>query len=171
MVGSGCPKGGGIGGEEAAFNSICISPRYLMGLVLLALKPRTALPAVRSFATGDCMNTAAELMFLCQAYAEVESTMQHFAKTFYLGSKFFSLPKRKAIWAIYVWCRRTDEIVDGPEVSEDPDVLTEELAAWEQRLDNLFQGKFVDAAEFALADSLEAFPGSSKQPYYDMIEV
>jgi len=22
--------------------------------------------------------------------------------------------KRRAIWAIYVWCRRTDELVDGP---------------------------------------------------------
>jgi hypothetical protein len=21
---------------------------------------------------------------------------------------------RKAVWAIYVWCRRTDDIVDGP---------------------------------------------------------
>lgn len=25
--------------------------------------------------------------------------------------------KAKAIWAIYVWCRRTDELVDGPNAS------------------------------------------------------
>ena len=25
-----------------------------------------------------------------------------------------NLPPTRAIWAIYVWCRRTDELVDGP---------------------------------------------------------
>ena len=25
--------------------------------------------------------------------------------------------KARAIWAIYVWCRRTDELVDGPNAS------------------------------------------------------
>jgi phytoene/squalene synthetase len=25
--------------------------------------------------------------------------------------------KARAVWAIYVWCRRTDELVDGPNAS------------------------------------------------------
>jgi len=33
---------------------------------------------------------------------------------FYLGTLLMSRAKRRAIWAIYVWCRRTDELVDGP---------------------------------------------------------
>nr|BAU24764.1 phytoene synthase [Euglena gracilis] len=104
-----------------------------------------------------------------EAYNEVEKIMAHYAKTFYLGSKFFPLKKRKAIWAVYVWCRRTDEIVDGPTVSKDPTKLLADLREWEQRLDLMFDGKAVDALDYALAESLKVFPGK-KQPYYDMIE-
>jgi len=104
-----------------------------------------------------------------EAYREVEQLMAYYAKTFYLGSKFFPLEKRKAIWAIYVWCRRTDEIVDGPTVSKDPEKLLADLKAWEKRLDNLFEGKPMDAFDFTLAESLKMFPGK-KDPYYDMIE-
>lgn len=95
--------------------------------------------------------------------------MAHYAKTFYLGSKFFPLEKRKAIWAVYVWCRRTDEIVDGPNVSQDPNKLLADLKEWETKLDLLFEGKPTDALDYALAESLKIFPGP-KEPYYDMIE-
>ena len=30
---------------------------------------------------------------------------------------FYCHRKRKAIWAIYVWCRRTDEIMDSLEAA------------------------------------------------------
>jgi phytoene synthase len=39
--------------------------------------------------------------------------------------------KRRAIWAIYVWCRRTDELVDGPQAA----TTTEDtLDRWERRI-------------------------------------
>ena len=96
--------------------------------------------------------------------------MQEYAKTFYLGSKFFTLEKRKAIWAIYVWCRRTDELVDGPDVSNDANELLGQLEDWEDRLDNIFAHTPKDAMDYALSASLATFP-TSKQPYLDMIEV
>ncbi len=40
-----------------------------------------------------------------------------YAKTFYLGTQLMTAEKARAIWAIYVWCRRTDELVDGPNAS------------------------------------------------------
>jgi Squalene/phytoene synthase len=40
-----------------------------------------------------------------------------YAKTFYLGTKLMTPEKARAVWAIYVWCRRTDELVDGPNAS------------------------------------------------------
>ena len=40
-----------------------------------------------------------------------------YAKTFYLGTQLMTPEKARAIWAIYVWCRRTDELVDGPNAS------------------------------------------------------
>lgn len=48
--------------------------------------------------------------------------------------------------------------------------LLADLKAWEKRLDNLFEGKPMDAFDFTLAESLKMFPGK-KDPYYDMIEV
>jgi phytoene/squalene synthetase len=33
------------------------------------------------------------------------------------GTKLMTPQKAKAIWSIYVWCRRTDELVDGPNAS------------------------------------------------------
>jgi phytoene synthase len=38
---------------------------------------------------------------------------------------------KKAIWAIYVWCRRTDEIVDAPRESDEE--MLRDLSAWEIR--------------------------------------
>jgi phytoene synthase len=38
---------------------------------------------------------------------------------------------KKAIWAVYVWCRRTDEIVDAPRESEEE--MLRDLSAWEIR--------------------------------------
>ena len=40
-----------------------------------------------------------------------------YAKTFYLGTQLMTSEQARAIWAIYVWCRRTDELVDGPNAS------------------------------------------------------
>lgn len=51
-----------------------------------------------------------------------------------------------------------------------PTKLLADLREWEQRLDLMFDGKAVDALDYALAESLKVFPGK-KQPYYDMIEV
>jgi phytoene/squalene synthetase len=48
-----------------------------------------------------------------------------YAKTFYLGTKLMTPEKARAVWAIYVWCRRTDELVDGPNASR----ITPEVGA------------------------------------------
>ena len=49
-----------------------------------------------------------------------------YAKTFYLGTKLMTPEKARAVWAIYVWCRRTDELVDGPNASR----ITPEVGRW-----------------------------------------
>ena len=70
------------------------------------------------------------------------------AKTFYLGTLLLPPEKRRAIWAIYVWCRRTDELVDGPNASH---ITPEALDRWEERLENIFAGKpmdVIDAADY-----------------------
>ena len=52
---------------------------------------------------------------LDEAYELCRQETARWAKTFYLGTLLLPLAKRRAIWAIYVWCRRTDELMDSPQ--------------------------------------------------------
>ncbi len=54
---------------------------------------------------------------LDDAYSRCGEVTSEYAKTFYLGTQLMTEKQAKAIWAIYVWCRRTDELVDGPNAS------------------------------------------------------
>lgn len=73
--------------------------------------------------------------------------------------------KRKAIWAIYVWCRRTDQLVDGPEAEF---TTLDTLDQWEATLESIFAGHPVENPDTALVDTLEKFP-LEIQPFRDMI--
>lgn len=54
-----------------------------------------------------------------------------------------------------VWCRRTDELVDGPNASH---ITPTALDRWEARLEELFQGRPFDMLDAALADTVTKFP-------------
>jgi hypothetical protein len=54
-----------------------------------------------------------------------------------------------------VWCRRTDELVDGPNASR---IAPTALDRWEARLEDLFQGRPFDMMDAALADTVGKFP-------------
>ena len=78
--------------------------------------------------------------------------------------------KRRAIWAIYVWCRRTDEIMDGPAAElKSKQILVDELDAWEKQTRDLFDGVIHDDLGIVMADTIERF-SQPLQPYLDMIE-
>jgi len=53
------------------------------------------------------------LVSLAESYELCRRITEKYSKTFYLGTLLMPKAKRQAIWAIYVWCRRTDELVDG----------------------------------------------------------
>ena len=92
------------------------------------------------------------------------------AKTFYLGTLLLPYEKRRAIWAIYVWCRRTDELMDSPEAQARPvEELADRLNRWELKTRDLFKGRVDDELDAVMVDTLERFP-QSIQPYLDMIE-
>lgn len=105
------------------------------------------------------------LASLEEAYELCRQITAKYSKTFYLGTLLMPEFKRQAIWAIYVWCRRTDELVDGPQSElTTPDTLD----AWEQRLEAIFMGRPVDDLDVALVDAIERFP-LDIQPFRDMI--
>ncbi|HIK44095.1 MAG TPA: phytoene synthase [Leptolyngbyaceae cyanobacterium M65_K2018_010] len=99
------------------------------------------------------------------AYELCRQVTAKYSKTFYTGTLLMAPAKRRAIWAIYVWCRRTDELVDGPQAQ-----FTSEktLDRWEAQLESIFAGCPVDDEDVALVDTLEQFP-LDIQPFRDMI--
>jgi len=107
---------------------------------------------------------------LDQAYEICRKETQKWAKTFYLGTLLLPVEKRKAIWAIYVWCRRTDEIMDSQEAStKSKDELSDNLDAWEENTKSVFKGNIKSELDSVLLDTIEKYP-QSIQPYLDMIE-
>ncbi|WVZ26556.1 hypothetical protein V8G54_005100 [Vigna mungo] len=74
--------------------------------------------------------------------------------------------RRKAIWAIYgieidytlsieVWCRRTDELVGGPNASH---ITPKALDRWEKRLYDVFGGHPYDMYDVAFSDTVSKYP-------------
>lgn len=100
------------------------------------------------------------------AYERCGYLTSEYAKTFYLGTQLMTPEKARAIWAIYVWCRRTDELVDGPNASR---VTPAVLDRWEERLEEVFAAQPYDVLDAALADTVQRFPVDI-QSFRDMVE-
>ncbi|MGB3511154.1 MAG: 15-cis-phytoene synthase CrtB [Microcoleaceae cyanobacterium] len=109
--------------------------------------------------------TCSSLVSLEKSYELCRQVTATYSKTFYMGTQLMPEAKRKAIWAIYVWCRRTDELVDGPMSNS---TTTETLQEWEQHLESIFAGYPLEDADVALVDTLSQFP-LDIQPFRDMI--
>lgn len=107
-------------------------------------------------------STLAELE---KGYMRCKDVTEFYAKTFYLGTTLMDEDRQKAIWAIYLWCRRTDELVDGPNAAR---ITPTALDMWEQRLEDVFEGKPYDVLDAALTDTVKKFP-LGIQPFRDMI--
>ena len=67
---------------------------------------------------------------------------------------------------MYVWCRRTDELVDGPNAAR---ITPAAIDQWEERLEAIFAGRPYDELDACLTDTLNQFP-LDIQPFRDMIQ-
>jgi phytoene synthase len=105
------------------------------------------------------------LVSVDESYKLCQELTAKYAKTFYLGTLLMSPAKRQSVWAIYAWCRRTDELVDGPAAAR---TTPETLELWEKQLDSIFAGHPLDNYDVALVDTLQRFP-LEIQPFRDMI--
>ena len=118
-----------------------------------------------------CLDPYAQARYdqmLEESYEQCRKITAHYAKTFYFGTEFFDEPKRKAVWAVYAWCRRTDDIVDKPR--KDTTSLRDELADWTERLRLIWQGIAYDSIDLALVDTVRNYPGLTVQPFEDMVK-
>ncbi|KPQ35818.1 MAG: phytoene synthase CrtB [Phormidesmis priestleyi Ana] len=117
--------------------------------------------------THPSTTTAAAPAFahLEESYERCRQITAEYSKTFYMGTLLMPEAKRRAIWAIYVWCRRTDELIDGPQAK----FTTEStLDHWESQLESIFLGHPKDDLDVALVDTLSHFE-LDIQPFKDMI--
>lgn len=106
------------------------------------------------------------LCALDDAYELCRDITANYAKTFYLGTLLMPEDKRRGIWAIYVWCRRTDELVDGPQAKFTTPATLDD---WEAHLEAIFEGRPTDNVDVALVDTVERY-NLDIQPFRDMIE-
>jgi len=106
-----------------------------------------------------------KLVSVEDAYELCRQITAKYSKTFYLGTLLMNEQKRRAIWAIYVWCRRTDELVDGPAAEL---TTPETLELWEKQLESLFALQPIEDPDVALVDTIQRF-GLDIQPFRDMI--
>lgn len=65
-----------------------------------------------------------------------------------------------------MWCRRTDELVDGPNAAR---VTPEALRRWDDRLEAIFQGKPYDMLDAALSDTVQRFPLDIQVPPHPLL--
>ncbi|MCJ8283269.1 MAG: phytoene synthase [Rivularia sp. ALOHA_DT_140] len=110
-----------------------------------------------------CMKTTT--VSVDESYKICQHITAKHSKTFYLGTLLMSPPKRRAIWAIYAWCRRTDELVDGPAAAM---TTPETLDLWEKQLELIFSQHPQENVDVALADAVVRYP-LDIQPFRDMI--
>jgi 15-cis-phytoene synthase len=101
-----------------------------------------------------------------ESYELCRQITAEYGKTFYLATLLMSVPKRRAIWAIYAWCRNTDELVDGAAADETTPAT---LDRWEAQLEEMFRGNPTDNCDVALVDTIVSFPDLAIQPFRDMI--
>jgi 15-cis-phytoene synthase len=106
------------------------------------------------------------LVSVTESYELCRQITAEYAKTFYLGTLLMPKEKSKAIWAIYAWCRLTDELVDGAKAKY---TTQETLAEWEQQLESVFSGQPIDNTDVALVDTIQRYPLEDR-PFRDMID-
>lgn len=105
-----------------------------------------------------------------RAYEYCRQITRQGSRTFYFGARFLPAPKRRAMWAVYNFCRLTDDLVD-----EAGDLTGLEncarLAAWEAELLQTFEDR-VQAARLPLVAWLHTAQmfALEPQPPLDLIK-
>ena len=103
---------------------------------------------------------------LHDAYEHCRAVAREVARTFYYGSLFLPMEKRRAAWALYAFCRIADDIADDPTLYDDP---LGQLATWRDALVATYAGHPRGPVMHAWADMLERYP-VPLQPALDLIE-
>ncbi len=114
---------------------------------------------------GFASAEAPETSYLDECYRHCRDIARANSKTFYLSSLFLAPEKRRAVWAVYAFCRTADDIVDQVTPA------AERLAAidyWERALLAAYSGNADDRIMVALYDAISRFE-IPMQPALDLL--
>jgi phytoene synthase len=87
-------------------------------------------------------------------YAHCREIVREHSKSFWLSSRFLPFEKRRAVWAVYAFCRTADDIVDRV---TDPAERLAAIDAWESQLRAAYEGRTSNPIYTAFADALTRF--------------
>ncbi len=102
---------------------------------------------------------------MTDAYEHCRKITQQASKTFYWGSIFLPQPKRRAVWAVYAFCRIVDDIVDEaitPRTGHLKGSTSPQKALddWRRSLERIYRGTVApdEPVQRAWSDMLEMYP-------------
>jgi phytoene synthase len=112
----------------------------------------------------DAPSTAAAL-------AHCRDVTRRCARNFYYGLKLSPEPQRSALYAIYAWMRRADDLVDTARDAAVPDRLRRELRDFRASTDSALAGRptHADPLWIGLADTASRF-GLPAEPFHAMLD-
>ncbi|HWT07457.1 MAG TPA: squalene/phytoene synthase family protein [Xanthomonadales bacterium] len=102
---------------------------------------------------------------LADCYRACGAIAREHSKTFYLSSLFLRPPQRRAVWAVYAFCRTADDIVDRIAPARE---RLGALDAWERKLIDAYEGRASDPIFVAFADAARRFT-IPVQPALDLL--
>jgi phytoene synthase len=115
------------------------------------------MPCSRERMLGNSALTAPPLgtaPTLDACYRQCGAIARFHSKSFYLSSRFLPFAKRRAVWAVYAFCRTADDIADR---AGSPEERLAAIDAWEEQLRGAYMGRAVHPVFIALADAARRF--------------
>jgi len=97
--------------------------------------------------------TADETVALAADYARCARITRQASSNFYYAFMLLPLERRRALYAVYAFCRFVDDIADDDSIT-DPAAM---LARWRDELDNVFAGTPTRPVSRALAENTARF--------------
>jgi phytoene synthase len=115
-------------------------------------------------------STATDAHSVAAALAHCREVTRRCARNFYYGLKLSPEPQRSALYAIYAWMRRADDLVDCASPS-DPDGLREQLSRFRAATDAALDGRTdpSDPLWIGLADTAKRF-GLPGEHFHAMLD-
>jgi 15-cis-phytoene synthase len=91
---------------------------------------------------------------VADAYEHCEMLTRRASSNFYWGFRLLPHDRRRALCAVYAFCRAADDLADEPARDADPRRL---LARWREELERAYGGRPVHPVGVALADTVARF--------------